>query len=80
MSSQRQAILSLVLSLGSSFLVTRQQSLRAEEPAYQNRTVSSWLQDFAIGRFPDMEKDAAAVKDRAGGPARVDRPAAHGCQ
>jgi HEAT repeat protein len=62
MSSPRQAILSLVLCLGSSFLVTHPQSLRADEPVYQKRTVSSWLQDFAIGRFPDREKDAAAVK------------------
>lgn len=44
------------------FLVVCQQTLRADEPAYQERTVSSWLQDFAIGRFPDMEKHRAAVR------------------
>jgi hypothetical protein len=44
------------------FLVVCQQTLRADEPAYQDRTVSSWLQDFAIGRYPDMEKHRAAVQ------------------
>jgi HEAT repeat protein len=54
--------LSLLLCLASSFLVVWQQTLRADEPAYQERTVSSWLQDFATGRYPDMEKHRIAVQ------------------
>lgn len=37
-----------------------QDAANADEPAYRGRVVSSWLQDFAFGRFPDMEKDRAA--------------------
>jgi HEAT repeat protein len=34
--------------------------VRGDETVYQGRTVSSWLQDFAYGRFPDMAKHRAA--------------------
>ncbi len=37
-------------------------SSHADEPEYRGRELSSWLQDFAIGRFPDMEKDRDAVQ------------------
>ena len=32
-----------------------------DEPMFKGRTVSSWVQDFAFGRFPDMDKHHAAV-------------------
>ena len=43
-------------------LVLLQPAWGEEEPVYQGRTVSSWLQDFAMGRFPDMDKHRLAVK------------------
>ena len=45
-----------------SLLAVLQPALGDEEPVYQGRTVSSWLQDFALGRFPDMDKHRLAVK------------------
>jgi hypothetical protein len=42
--------------------VVSQHSLHADEPVYEGRSVSSWLQDFAYGRFPDMDKHRAAER------------------
>ena len=47
--------------LFASLSVGRQEAC-AEEPRYQDRTLTSWLNDFAYGRFPDMDKHNAAVK------------------
>lgn len=35
---------------------------RAAEPYSQGRSLTSWLNDLAYGRFPDMEKHSAASK------------------
>jgi HEAT repeat protein len=34
---------------------------RAAEPMYEGRTASSWLDDFAYGRYPDMDKHRRAT-------------------
>lgn len=51
-----------LLCLAFSLLVSNGPAYGAQEPVHEGRTVSSWLQDFAIGRFPDMEKHRAAVE------------------
>jgi hypothetical protein len=56
----RYAILGFGLLLAS--LSAGRQGDCAEEPCYQGRTLTSWLNDFAYGRFPDMDKHNAAVK------------------
>jgi HEAT repeat protein len=61
MTFERRAI-SLLLCFASSLFLGFPQSLQADEPLHQGRTLTSWLQDLAIGRFPDMEKHCAAVK------------------
>jgi hypothetical protein len=38
------------------------ESVRAAEPTYKGRTTTSWLQDFAYGRTPDMQKDRQAAE------------------
>lgn len=35
---------------------------KADEPLFETRTLTSWLQDFAIGRNPDMQKHHAAER------------------
>ncbi|MDB5343797.1 MAG: repeat protein [Schlesneria sp.] len=35
---------------------------KADEPVFETRTLTSWLQDFAIGRNPDMDKHHAAER------------------
>lgn len=52
----------LGFGLLSASLLAAQQDACAEEPQYQGRSLTSWLNDFAIGRFPDMEKHEAAVQ------------------
>ncbi|HQU43472.1 MAG TPA: HEAT repeat domain-containing protein [Pirellulales bacterium] len=37
-------------------------TLNAAEPVYQGRTLNSWLEDLAYGRYPDMEKDRLATE------------------
>ena len=54
--------LPLLFCFAGAFLLGCDPSLGADEPAYQERTLSSWLQDFAIGRYPDMEQHRAAVQ------------------
>src|SRR4051812_6075625 len=36
-------------------------SASGDEPVYQGRTLSSWMQDLAMGRYPDMEKHRDAT-------------------
>jgi hypothetical protein len=36
-------------------------SAAAAEPMYEGRSASSWLDDFAFGRFPDMDKHRRAT-------------------
>jgi HEAT repeat protein len=35
---------------------------KADEPVFETRPLTSWLQDFAIGRNPDMQKHHAAER------------------
>lgn len=61
MTSQLHA-LPLLFCFAGLFCLNGDPSLGADEPTYQERTLSSWLQDFAVGRHPDMEKHSAAVR------------------
>ena len=51
-----------LLCLAFSLLVSDRPAHGEQEPVHEGRTVSSWLQDLAIGRFPDMQKHRAAVE------------------
>ncbi len=48
------------LCLAASCLIVGPSALGGE-PTYRGRTLSSWAQDLAIGRYPDMEKHRAAT-------------------
>jgi hypothetical protein len=42
--------------------IALQQAVHADEPTYQGRTVSSWLQDFSYGRHFDYEASRIATE------------------
>jgi HEAT repeat protein len=52
--------IALLLLYAILLLISTQHTLRADEPSYRGRSLSLWLQDLALGRFPDMEKHRAA--------------------
>lgn len=58
----RQVQSAMLLWCFALLSVVTQHSLHADEPMCQGRTVSSWLQDFAYGQFPDMDKHRAAER------------------
>lgn len=54
----------VVLGLGVllASLSASPQAECGEEPRFQGRSLTLWLNDLAYGRYPDMEKHSAAVK------------------
>ncbi|REJ86035.1 MAG: hypothetical protein DWQ34_17955 [Planctomycetota bacterium] len=50
----------LLIATSVVLLATPQLAASADEPVYEGRTLTSWLEDFAVGRFPDMDKHRAA--------------------
>lgn len=51
----------LIFGLLSVFLSPGQRGLFAAEPHFQGRSLTSWLDDLAYGRYPDMDKAKAAA-------------------